>query len=223
MRDRLKANGIPRVAIAAEVTQLHLSAFVDAFVVESSRVRVRNLLRRNGWRAAATGYMESRLDPRSCKWDIEQSRPAAWDPRFRSDGIYIGDSTVGLAMTLEILVREFSEQSGVIAHCELSSVRLTPSAQLVVYRLVQEAITNLTKYAAAHEVWVTLATVGERVEVSVRDDGVGFDTSAVPASAYGLVGMRFRVAAEKGTLTVVSAPGAGTRIQVSLPQPAETG
>jgi hypothetical protein len=101
MRDRLKAIGIPRVAIAADVTQLHLSAFVDAFLVESSRVRVRNLMRRNGWRAATSGYVESRLDPRSCTWDIQQSRPAAWDPRFRSDGIYIGDSTVGLAMTLE--------------------------------------------------------------------------------------------------------------------------
>lgn len=125
MRDRLKAKGIPRVAVAADVTQLHLSAFVDAFVVESSRVRVRNLLRRNGWRAAATGYMESRLDPRSCKWDVQQSRPAAWDPRFRSNGIYIGDSEVGLAMTLE------QASAASLAECSDAIFSIVPGALAV--------------------------------------------------------------------------------------------
>lgn len=101
MRDRLKAAGIPRVECAAAVMQQHLSAFVDAFVVESSRVRVRNLLRRDGWGAAASGHVEARLDPRVCTWDIAQSRPMAWDPRFRGVGVYIADTEVGLAMTLE--------------------------------------------------------------------------------------------------------------------------
>ena len=55
-------------------------------------------------------------------------------------------------------------------------------------------------------------------EVSVRDDGVGFDTQVQPTSAYGLVGMRFRVEAEGGTLTVVSSRGQGTLIQVRIPQ-----
>jgi len=56
------------------------------------------------------------------------------------------------------------------------------------------------------------------VEVSVRDDGVGFDTITKPSSAYGLVGMRFRVKAQGGTLVVVSAPGQGTLIQAKLPE-----
>ena len=55
------------------------------------------------------------------------------------------------------------------------------------------------------------------MQVSVRDDGVGFDTTARSASAHGLVGMRFRVEAEGGSLTVQSAPGKGTLIRVSLP------
>ena len=54
--------------------------------------------------------------------------------------------------------------------------------------------------------------------VSVRDAGVGFDPLAKPSSAYGLVGMRFRVEAEGGTLNVVSAPGQGTTVRVTLPQ-----
>ena len=52
----------------------------------------------------------------------------------------------------------------------------------------------------------------------MRDDGVGFDTAAAPGSAYGLVGMRFRVEAEGGTLVLESAPGQGTLVQVRLPQ-----
>lgn len=125
-------------------------------------------------------------------------------------------SNLGLVATLEILTREFAENSGVEVHCELEPVELEVSAELMIYRLVQEAITNITKYARAQHVWVRLATDNGQVEVSVRDDGVGFDTSVQPRSAYGLVGMRFRVEAEGGTLALVSAPGQGTLIQVKL-------
>ncbi len=127
-------------------------------------------------------------------------------------------SNLGLVATLEILAREFAEQSGIEVHCALAPVRLEPSAELMVYRVVQEAITNISKYAKARQVWVSLDAHGGRVEVSVRDDGVGFDTAAKPSSAYGLLGMRFRVEAEGGTLAVVSAPGLGTRVQVTLPE-----
>ena len=127
-------------------------------------------------------------------------------------------SNLGLATTLEILAREFAERAGIKVHCELQPATLRPDAELVIYRVVQEAITNISKYAKARQVWVTLAELDGQVEVSVRDDGVGFDTSAVPASAYGLMGMRFRVEAEGGTITLHSAPGQGTCVQARLPQ-----
>ena len=57
--------------------------------------------------------------------------------------------------------------------------------------------------------------------VSVRDDGIGFDTTALPASAYGLMGMRFRVEAEGGTIELQSTPGQGTCVQARLPQAAD--
>jgi signal transduction histidine kinase len=126
-------------------------------------------------------------------------------------------SNLGLVATLEILVGEFAAHSGVQIHSTLEQVELKENAELMVYRLVQEAMTNITKHARATQVWVTLGMQEGQVEVSVRDDGAGFDTQVKTTSAYGLVGMRFRVEAEGGALTVVSTPGRGTLIQVRLP------
>jgi signal transduction histidine kinase len=127
-------------------------------------------------------------------------------------------SNLGLPTTLEILSRDFAERSGVQVHCQVEPVRLEANAELVIYRVVQEAITNTSKYARASRVWISLATVEGQIEVSVRDDGVGFDTTVEHGSAYGLVGMRFRVEAEGGTLSVRSHQGQGTTVQVRLPQ-----
>ncbi len=124
---------------------------------------------------------------------------------------------LGLVAALEILAREFSEASGVEVHCTLVPVQLEPAAQLTIYRLVQEALTNIGKYARAAHVWLNLAAADGQVEVSVRDDGVGFSAPARPGPAYGLVGMRFRVEAEHGTLAVVSKQGQGTLVRARLP------
>lgn len=124
---------------------------------------------------------------------------------------------LGLMITLEILAREYEERSGVRVQRDFQPVKLSPSAELVVYRLVQEAITNITKYANARHVWVCTSEHEGLVEVSVRDDGMGFDTTIPPTSAYGLLGMRYRVKAEGGSLQIVSSPSQGTLIQARLP------
>ena len=126
-------------------------------------------------------------------------------------------SNLGLVPTLEILAREFTEQSGIEVSCTLSPVQLKPATELVVYRVVQEAITNISKYASARQVWLSMDQVGPTVQVLVRDDGVGFDSLRRSGSTFGLQGMRFRVEAEGGTLTVSTAPGQGTQLQVTLP------
>lgn len=124
---------------------------------------------------------------------------------------------LGLVPTLEILAREFTRNSGVAVHCALQPVPLAPAAELTAYRLVQEATTNVAKHARASNIWLTLALEGGQVRLEVRDDGAGFDTAVPPRSAYGLVGMRYRVEAERGTLVVDAAPGRGTAIRVTLP------
>ena len=135
---------------------------------------------------------------------IEDLRPSALD-------------NLGLVVALEILAREFAEQSGIDVHQALEPVELEADAELVVFRLVQEALTNIAKYAKAKQVWISLGMQAGQVLVSVRDDGVGFDTTARSTSAHGLVGMRFRVEAGGGSLILQSAPGTGTSIRVSLP------
>lgn len=127
---------------------------------------------------------------------------------------------LGLAPTLEMLAAEFSHRAGIQVHTRVDPVRLKPAVELVAFRVVQEALTNLSKYAKATQVWITLlpsADPPQWVKVTVRDDGVGFDTDVTSRSSFGLLGMRFRVEAEGGHFHVQSQPGQGTQIEVTLP------
>src|SRR5438105_6752545 len=129
-------------------------------------------------------------------------------------------SNLGLIAALEIQAREFAERSGIQVDCQLEPVTLKPSVELTCYRLVQEAFTNIAKYAQARHVEVTLRERHGLAEISVRDDGVGFDPMQRRPSAHGLLGMRYRVEAEGGRFALQSAPGEGTRIHATLPMQA---
>ena len=128
---------------------------------------------------------------------------------------------LGLVPALEIMAREFADSSGLQVLTQLTPVRLSDSASLMVFRLMQEALTNISKYAQASHVWLGLESREGQVEATVRDDGVGFDTRVSTRSAHGLVGMRFRAEAEGGSLIIVTAPGLGTRILAKLPEAAQ--
>lgn len=124
---------------------------------------------------------------------------------------------LGLIPALEVLCQETATALGVPVHAALSPVSLGKDAELTVYRLVQESLTNVSKYAQAQRVQVCLSQVDDRVQVSVHDDGRGFDTEAVPPGHHGLLGMRVRVESHAGRLAVASAPGQGTRVEAELP------
>lgn len=126
-------------------------------------------------------------------------------------------NNLGLVAALEILLREFAERSEITIESRLDAVDLAPTQQLTVYRLVQEALTNIAKYAKAKRVSVELREAADgSARVAVRDDGIGFDPGA-RSTSHGLVGMRFRVEAEGGTMRIESAPGQGTRIEALVP------
>src|SRR5687767_8136515 len=121
-------------------------------------------------------------------------------------------SNLGLTASLEILAREFSERSGIEITTGLEQVELDESRQLTVYRLVQESLTNVGKYAHAKQVEISLRNYGAHVEIDVKDDGKGFNVTQTRPSTHGLAGMRHRVEAAGGRLNVSSSPGKGTRI-----------
>ena len=89
--------------------------------------------------------------------------------------------------------------------------------ETALYRVVQEAMTNVARHARATRVDVLAERRGDRVLVMVEDDGVGFEPDRVQrGDHFGLLGMRERAEALGGTLTVESAPGAGTTIVVEV-------
>ncbi|TWG35922.1 signal transduction histidine kinase [Acidovorax delafieldii] len=128
-------------------------------------------------------------------------------------------SNLGLTAALEILTREYAERAGIEVETSLEAVQLPDAAQLTVYRMVQEALTNIGKYAKASKVLVSVHGYPTHVAVQVRDDGVGFDPGTVRPTSHGLAGMRHRVEAAGGRLTLTSRPGNGTLLSAVLPLP----
>jgi signal transduction histidine kinase len=85
-----------------------------------------------------------------------------------------------------------------------------------VYRVIQEALTNVVKHAQAERAWVEVREENDGIVLAVRDDGVGFNMDD-RGSGFGLIGMRERVALRGGSLTIVSGPGAGTELRGRIP------
>lgn len=99
-------------------------------------------------------------------------------------------------------------------------VELDPSIETTAYRIVQESLTNVARHAEASEVTIRVWVDGDALAVSIEDDGKGFDPESVGPRRRGLVGMRERVELLDGAHSITSAPGKGTRIEVSLPMSA---
>jgi two-component system NarL family sensor kinase len=102
----------------------------------------------------------------------------------------------------------------------VSALRAEPlplPVEAELFRIAQQAVANIRAHARAHEVMVTLRRRGHTVSLSIRDDGRGFDPSAVGPGCHGLVGMRERAALVGGRLRVRSRPGGGTTITASIP------
>jgi signal transduction histidine kinase len=125
----------------------------------------------------------------------------------------------GLVPALERLVAVFGERSGLRATLEASlpDERLPPEVETVLYRFVQEGLTNVVKHAGATSVGVVLGRRDGGVGAIVEDDGGGFAADQVREGALGLVGMRERLALLGGTLAIESTPGSGTALVAFVP------
>ncbi len=101
----------------------------------------------------------------------------------------------------------------------LAGQRFTQELEIAAYRIVQEALTNVARYAGVNEVEVCVAADAEGLDVEIKDRGKGFEVEAMlaAASSIGLTGMRERARLLSGKLAVVSKPGAGTTVTADLP------
>ncbi len=124
----------------------------------------------------------------------------------------------GLASALERLTSMVGERSGIDIQLNVrSTVALPAEQETALYRIVQEALTNVVKHARAASVSIIVTSTGDSVRAVIEDDGVGFDPGKVREGALGLVGIRERILLLGGRLQVDSSSGAGTTLVVELP------
>jgi signal transduction histidine kinase len=125
----------------------------------------------------------------------------------------------GLGPALERLVDTFAEKASVAVKLDnrLGDERLDAELETTLYRIVQEALTNVLKHADAQRVTIALVRQRGTIRAVVADDGRGFDAGASRRDALGLVGMRERAVLVGGRLSIESAPGGGTTLTVEVP------
>lgn len=128
---------------------------------------------------------------------------------------------IGFIRTLESYVEDWGKRSDIRADFLVASperLNVPTAMETAVFRLVQEALTNVAKHANAAEVSVILEQHGDQLQVTIEDDGKGFDPDAAATQGrLGLVGMRERIALLSGSLTIDSAIGGGTTLYVRMP------
>jgi len=136
---------------------------------------------------------------------ITSLRPAALD--------------AGIAAALEWLAAEFSQggQTTCCVSVPQEDLELAEDRAIALFRIVQEALTNITRHADAKQVFITLEQRGGDCLLEVRDDGRGFDPVAIRKKSFGLAGMKERVLMLAGEIDVASSPGDGTSIKVRIP------
>jgi signal transduction histidine kinase len=138
---------------------------------------------------------------------IEELRPTLLD-------------NLGISSAIDWQVRQTCERAGLQCELNLADIEAPPAVSIAVYRIVQEALTNIVKYASARNVDVELLGDDEGVSLIVHDDGAGLPAGVeTNRLSHGIIGMRQRVRALNGTFKIGSRPGSGTTIEVFIPFP----
>ncbi|MEJ1229800.1 MAG: sensor histidine kinase [Galbitalea sp.] len=152
----------------------------------------------------------------------ENARNALSETRaLVASGAAVGVDGGGLAFALRRLAERFERETGIVITVDADDdAAIDRDAEVVLLRCAQEALANVRKHSAAARATVTLVLADGEVDLSIADDGAGFDPSA-PSSGFGLAGLRERLALVRGTLAVTAQPGGGTRLVATLPRAAE--
>jgi signal transduction histidine kinase len=218
------ATGLARSIDAAEhersrwARELHDETLQELAALKISLAAARRNGNAKGVAEAVDGAIDGLDDSiRSLRGLITDLRPAALDALGAGPAIEALVDRVRARTDAEVtLDMDLAYESGRVVSRHL------PAVEAAIYRISQEALTNALKHAEASVVRVTIVENDERVDVTVVDDGVGFDPGAV-ATGFGLIGMRERLALLGGTLSIDSAPGRGATIHATLPSGARGG
>lgn len=133
---------------------------------------------------------------------------------------------LGLAAAVDWYVKTSLAKAGIHAEVKAEGLErhLSKKVEIVLYRIIQEAVTNVIKHAFAKECTVTLACADGTVEAAIEDDGKGFDGKRITSPGeehLGIAGMRERARSLNGRFAIESRAGEGTRVQIRIPLPAE--
>jgi signal transduction histidine kinase len=127
---------------------------------------------------------------------------------------------LGFQPGVEWLVDEFQKRNAIACQVKVEGgeIDLAEDRSIVLFRILQESLTNISRHANARNVEISLRRNAALVRLEVRDDGQGFDVEAArKKKTFGLLGIRERVIMLHGELDITSAPGKGTRVSVSIP------
>jgi signal transduction histidine kinase len=203
-----------RQRLAGDIHDTVAQAFTSVItLLEASRIAMKS----NSSRAA--GHVELALQ--AAREGLAETRRVVW--ALRPEPLEGGNLAEAIGRVTSRLERE----TGMAAHTVVTGQPrpLTADIEVTLLRAAQEALANIRRHARARQVVVTLSHMDDVVVLDVCDDGVGFNPAAVPVRAghagLGLVGMRERVEALRGSLTIESRPGRGTTLVVELPTRAD--
>jgi PAS domain S-box-containing protein len=127
---------------------------------------------------------------------------------------------LGILSGIEWLVDEFQKRSGIKCHVKVDDgeIDLAEDRSIVLFRILQESLTNISRHAEASNVEISLRRDATHIRLDVKDDGKGFDPeTAGKKRTFGLLGIRERVIMLHGNLEITSLPGEGTQVSVSIP------
>ncbi|MBI2202091.1 MAG: sensor histidine kinase, partial [Armatimonadetes bacterium] len=230
---RLLVNTGTHIAVAIENAQLHQKVRAAAAIEERERIAremhdgvAQVLSYINVKTQAVKSFLDSgHLDAtRAQLQELEDTCQEAYaDVRESILGLRLATANTALVPALKEFISHFLQTSDLEVTLETDEDNppaLSPAHEGQIIRIVQEGLTNIRKHAVAKRAWVRLATTGNLFEVTITDNGKGFDASHLPKGEwpqFGLRTMKERAECINGTLDVVSAPGQGTKVELKVP------
>jgi two-component system sensor histidine kinase DegS len=193
--------------------------------LDSERTRIAREIH-DGVGAALSGvilqaeYITSQMEPGLLRDEVEEVRESAAEGMEElRRAVSMMRHELSLVASITDYVRAFSQRHHVKASSEVEGVEpeLDPERQLVLFRILQEALANAARHAEAQTLEVTLVFEPQQVRMTVKDDGRGFVPESVVQGHYGLRNMSERAAKVGGETQITSAPGQGACVEVTLP------